>query len=112
MVAAILEGKQNPSGRTLCGGASLEGNRTGNGAAGIYRVLLESGVMVLPPGCGPCTGLHGGLLGDGDVCLATTNRNMPGRMGSRGAQVYIASPVVAAHTALAGYITAGGDAHC
>lgn len=79
---------------------------------GVYRILLEAGVMVLSPGCGPCTGLHGGLLGDGDVCLATTNRNMPGRMGSRAAQVYIASPIVAAHTALKGYISAGGDEHC
>ena len=111
-VAAILEGRQiHPDVRFVAAPASreivIEMERQG-----IYRTLLEAGVMVLPPGCGPCTGLHGGLLGDGDVCLATTNRNMPGRMGSRRAEVYIASPVVAAYTALAGYITAGGDAHC
>lgn len=108
-VAEILEGRQIHDGvRFVAAPASreiaLEMERTG-----IYRTLNAAGVMVLPPGCGPCAGLQGGLIGDDDVVLAAANRNMPGRMGSRKGKIYISSPVVAAYTALSGYITAGGD---
>lgn len=80
----------------------------------IYRRMMETGVMaelvaagavIESPGCKACFGAHGGVLGDGEVCLSTTNRNFRGRMGNPKSDVYLASPVVAARTAVAGYIT-------
>jgi homoaconitase/3-isopropylmalate dehydratase large subunit len=75
---------------------------------GITRDLVMAGVNVESPGCKACFGAHGAVLGDGDVCLATINRNFRGRMGSPNASVYLASPWTAAHTAVRGYITNGG----
>jgi len=71
---------------------------------GIWQVLLDAGANPLPPGCGPCIGLGAGLLEKGEVGISATNRNFKGRMGSRDAQCYLASPEVVAASALAGYI--------
>lgn len=71
---------------------------------GDWRVLVDAGAIVLPPGCGACIGLGAGTLGDGEVGISATNRNFKGRMGSRSAQAYLASPAVVAASAIAGHI--------
>ena len=71
---------------------------------GLIRVFLEAGAAWTTATCGACLGGHQGVLGEGEVCLSTTNRNFPGRMGDPGALVYLASPVVAAASAVAGEI--------
>jgi homoaconitate hydratase len=76
-------------------------------ASGAWRDLLAAGATPLPPGCGPCIGLGEGLLQAGEVGISATNRNFKGRMGSRDARVYLASPAVVAASALAGRITDG-----
>jgi homoaconitate hydratase len=72
---------------------------------GIWKTLLDAGANPLPAGCGPCIGLGVGLLEKGEVGISATNRNFKGRMGSRDAQCYLASPEVVAASALAGYIS-------
>jgi homoaconitate hydratase len=72
---------------------------------GIWQVLLDAGAIALPPSCGPCIGLGTGLLEAGEVGISATNRNFKGRMGSRDAKCYLASPVVVAASAVAGRIT-------
>ncbi len=72
---------------------------------GVWQALLDAGATALPPSCGPCIGLGTGLLEKGEVGISATNRNFKGRMGSRDAQCYLASPAVVAASAIAGYIT-------
>jgi homoaconitate hydratase family protein len=74
---------------------------------GLIDQLLESGAVVESPGCKACYGVHGGVTGDNENCLATINRNFRGRMGNPKSFVYLSSPIVAAHSAMAGYITDG-----
>lgn len=72
---------------------------------GLIKIFLDAGAVIGPPTCGPCLGGHMGVLGDGETCLATTNRNFRGRMGSTTSRLYLSSPAVAAASAVTGYIT-------
>lgn len=72
---------------------------------GLLEIFMDANAVILPPGCGPCVGVHAGTLGDGEVCLATQNRNFQGRMGNTKGEIYLASPYVAAYTAINGFIS-------
>lgn len=73
--------------------------------SGLARQFVEAGAAVSTPTCGPCLGGHMGILAEGERCVATTNRNFIGRMGHPKSEVYLASPAVAAASAVTGKIT-------
>ncbi len=106
VVANILKGKKaNPDVRLLICPASKDVYLKALDE-GLINIFVEANAAILPPGCGPCVGVHAGTLADGEVCLATQNRNFQGRMGNTKGFIYLASPYVAAYTAIRGYISA------
>ena len=71
---------------------------------GLVKTFIEAGAVVSTPTCGPCLGGYMGILAAGERCISTTNRNFVGRMGHVDSLIYLASPEVAAASAIAGYI--------
>jgi homoaconitate hydratase len=112
--ARVVRGKRIAEGVEMyvaAASAEVQGDAERSGA---WDALLAAGARPLPPGCGPCIGLGAGLLEPGEVGISATNRNFKGRMGSREAQTYLASPEVVAASALAGHIAgpAPSDGTC
>jgi 3-isopropylmalate/(R)-2-methylmalate dehydratase large subunit len=105
VAASILDGKRrHPNVRVIVVPASpevyLDALREG-----LIEIFVKAGANVLAPGCGPCVGVHEGILGDGEVVLSTQNRNFQGRMGNPRGFIYLGSPATAAYSALKGEIS-------
>jgi 3-isopropylmalate/(R)-2-methylmalate dehydratase large subunit len=105
MAAKVLKGnKVHPHVRTIVFPATqkiyLQAMREG-----LLEIFIEAGAAVSTPTCGPCLGGHMGVLAKGERALATTNRNFVGRMGHPESEVYLASPAVAAASAITGKIS-------
>lgn len=102
IVADILRGRRVAQGTRLLVIPASSRVLEDAAADGTLSTLLAAGAILGTPGCGPCMGRHLGVLAPGEVCVSTSNRNFIGRMGSAEAQIFLASPATAAHTALAG----------
>ncbi len=107
--AAVLRGRHVAEGVELYVAAASTEVQQDCEDNGTWKTLLEAGARPLPPGCGPCIGLGAGLLEPGEVGISATNRNFKGRMGSREAECYLASPAVVAASAAAGHICGPGE---
>jgi 3-isopropylmalate/(R)-2-methylmalate dehydratase large subunit len=107
--ARLLEGRRvAPGVRLIVTPSSHEVARQAE-REGLIRIFMDAGAAWTTSTCGACLGGHMGVLGEGEVCLSTTNRNFPGRMGDPRALVYLANPAVAAASAVTGEITHPGE---
>lgn len=105
VVADVLAGEQVASGTRLIVVPASKSVYEKCLETGVLETLVDAGATFQSAGCGACAGYHQGVLGDDDVCLATANRNFPGREGSMESRVYLGSPATAGATALYGEIT-------
>ena len=105
VAAAILKGKKiNSNVRTIVIPATPQVYADAL-KEGLMKIFIEAGAIISAPTCGPCLGGHMGVLANGEKCVSTTNRNFVGRMGNTKSELYLASPAVAAASAIKGYIT-------
>ncbi|MFP4392476.1 MAG: 3-isopropylmalate dehydratase large subunit [Desulfohalobiaceae bacterium] len=102
--AGILQGKRAAPGLRLIVLPATPGIYSQALQEGLLEIFMQAGAVIGPPTCGPCLGGHMGILAGGERCLATTNRNFKGRMGSLKSEVYLSGPAVAAASAVAGEI--------
>ena len=109
MAAQLLEGRKvAPTVRLIVIPASSEVYLAAL-SKGYLRTLADAGAMIESPGCGPCMGNHLGVPAEGEVSISTANRNFQGRMGTKESEVYLASPLVVAASAIAGQIMHPSD---
>ncbi len=105
IAAKILEGKQIPEYKRLLIIPASSDVMMECIEKGYIQTLMKAGATISTPGCGACLGAHEGVLSPGEVCISSTNRNFPGRMGSTDAKIYLASPATVAASILNGKIT-------
>ncbi|MDR1630355.1 MAG: 3-isopropylmalate dehydratase large subunit [Oscillospiraceae bacterium] len=104
IAAAILKNKKTAPGVRVIVIPGSQEVYLGCVREGLAEIFVSAGAAFSTPTCGPCLGGHMGILADGEKCVSTTNRNFVGRMGHTESEVYLASPAVAAYSALRGYI--------
>lgn len=105
VAAKILNGKHIAKNVRLIIGPASKNIYSSAMKEGLFDIFISAGAVIINPGCGPCLGAHQGIIADGEVAVATTNRNFKGRMGSPEGKVFLASPATAAATAITGTIT-------
>jgi len=105
VAAKILKGKKANSNVKLIIGPASRRIYVQAMKKGLLEIFINSGAVVLNPGCGPCVGTHQGILADGEIAISTANRNFKGRMGNPNAFIYLGSPATVAASAIAGKIT-------
>jgi 3-isopropylmalate/(R)-2-methylmalate dehydratase large subunit len=109
MAAQILEGRKIPPGTRLVVIPASSEIYLDALDAGYLRIFHEAGAVIESPGCGPCMGNHMGVPAEGEVSISTANRNFRGRMGTKESDIYLASPLVVAASAVAGEIVLPQD---
>ena len=105
IAAKILEGKKVAKGIRVIVIPATQQIYLDAMTEGLIRTFIEAGAIVSTPTCGPCLGGYMGVLAEGERCISTTNRNFVGRMGHVESEVYLASPAVAAASAITGKIS-------